>query len=67
MVDFNSLKSRALSVFKKKKAEDADSVHSIEEGRETWGSGIDFFMSALGYAGNLNILIILANENWLCL
>lgn len=50
MVDFNSLKSRALSVFKKKKAEDADSVHSIEEGRETWGSGIDFFMSALGYA-----------------
>ena len=30
-----------------------DKKHDADENREEWGSGIDFFLSALGYAGEL--------------
>lgn len=54
MVDLKSKISDSLNKFKKKKAtvEHVEPVEPAEDGRETWGSGLDFFFSALGYAGN---------------
>ena len=43
-------KENVMNKFKKKEVVVAPVEPESEEGRETWGSGIDFFFSALGYA-----------------
>ena len=48
-VDFEGIKSRVLNKFKKKEKPVKEEENN--GGRETWGSGLDFFFSALGYAG----------------
>lgn len=55
MVDIKSQISDSFNKLKKKKVtvEHVEPVKETEteDGRETWGSGLDFFFSALGYAG----------------
>ena len=47
----SSFKSEVLSRFKKKEKEVKEEKEKNEGGREEWSSGIDFFLSSLGYAG----------------
>lgn len=51
----SSFKSKVLSRFKKKEKVVKEEKEENEGGREEWSSGIDFFLSSLGYAGKLNI------------
>lgn len=55
-ITLDGIKSQVLGKFKKKPkpVKDEDSNE-----RETWGSGLDFFFSALGYAGKQKIYFIL--------
>ena len=50
----NALKLRVLDKLKKKDEEVVEKAPSEEvEERQEWSSGIDFFLSALGYAGKI--------------
>ena len=46
----STFKTRILNKYRKKE-EPVEPVETKSETRETWGSGLDFFFSALGYAG----------------
>lgn len=57
----NVVKLRVLDKLKKKEKEAAVKEQSLSEGeveeRQEWSSGIDFFLSALGYAGEFKFSI----------
>lgn len=58
----NTVKLRVLDKLKKKEKELAVKEQSPSEGeveeRQEWSSGIDFFLSALGYAGKYKFSIL---------